>query len=101
MNGQRPDANYFRVDGVAANLGTTSSNLGQGDGGELPVTSAFGGFSNLVAIDALQEFRVQTSTFAPEFGRTPGAQVSMVTKSGTNNLHGAAFEYLRNDALTG
>src|SRR5271157_1074059 len=99
VNGQRPDANYFTVDGVSANLGTSASGLGQGGGGQLPATSAFGGMSNLVSLDALQEFRVQTSTFAPEFGRTPGAQVSVVTKSGTNDFHGTAFEYFRNDVL--
>ena len=47
----------------------------------------------------MQEFRIQTSSFAPEFGRTPGAQVSIVTRSGTNALHGSLFEYFRNDAL--
>jgi len=99
VNGQRPDANYFTVDGVSANLGTSSSNLGQGGAGQLPATSASGGMSNLVSLDALQEFRIQTSTFAPEFGRTPGAQVSVVTKSGTNAFHGTAFEYFRNDVL--
>jgi hypothetical protein len=99
VNGQRPDANYFTVDGVSANLGTPVSSFGQGGTGQLPATNAFGGFSNLVSLDALQEFRIQTSTFAPEFGRTPGAQVSVVTKSGTNALHGTAFEYLRNDVL--
>ena len=99
VNGQRPDANYFTVDGVSANLGTPVSSFGQGGTGQLPATNAFGGFSNLVSLDALQEFRIQTSTFAPEFGRTPGAQVSVVTKSGTNTLHGTAFEYLRNDVL--
>jgi hypothetical protein len=99
VNGQRPDANYFTVDGVSANLGTPVSSFGQGGTGQLPATNAFGGFSNLVTLDALQEFRIQTSTFAPEFGRTPGAQVSVVTKSGTNELHGTAFEYLRNDVL--
>ena len=99
VNGQRPDANYFTVDGVSANLGTPVSSFGQGGTGQLPATNAFGGFSNLVSLDALQEFRIQTSTFAPEFGRTPGAQVSVVTKSGTNTFHGTAFEYLRNDAL--
>src|SRR5215813_1048435 len=99
VNGQRPDANYFTVDGVGANLGTSSSNLGQGGAGQLPATSAFGGMSNLVSLDALQEFRIQTSTFAPEFGRTPGAQVAVATKSGTNSFHGTAFEYLRNDVL--
>jgi len=99
VNGQRPDANYFTVDGVSANLGTPVSSFGQGGTGQLPATNAFGGFSNLVSLDALQEFRIQTSTFAPEFGRTPGAQVSVVTKSGTNAFHGTAFEYLRNDVL--
>ena len=99
VNGQRADANYFTVDGVSANLGTSSGTLGQGAAGQLPLTSAFGGTSNLVSLDALQEFRIQTSTFAPEYGRTPGAQVSVVTKSGTNSFHGTAFEYFRNDVL--
>lgn len=99
VNGQRPDANYFMVDGVSATFGTPYSSFGQGGTGQLPATSAFGGMSDLVSLDALQEFRVQTSTFAPEFGRTPGAQVSVVTKSGTNILHGTAFEYVRNDLL--
>ncbi len=101
VNGQRPDANYFMVDGVSANLGTagSGSNLGQGGAGQLPATSAFGGTSNLVSLDALEEFRIITSTFAPEYGRTPGAQISVVTKSGTNAFHGTAFEYFRNDKL--
>src|SRR5215471_7642478 len=99
VNGQRPDANYFMVDGVSANLGTPVSSFGQGGMGQLPATSAFGGTSNLVSLDALQEFRIQTSSFAPEFGRTPGAQVAVVTKSGTNAFHGTAFEYFRNDVL--
>jgi carboxypeptidase family protein/TonB-dependent receptor-like protein len=99
VNGQRPDANYFMVDGVSANLGTPVSSFVQGGAGQVPATSAFGGLSNLVSLDALQEFRIQTSTFAPEFGRTPGAQVAVVTKSGTNTLHGTVFECLRNDAL--
>jgi hypothetical protein len=101
VNGQRPDANYFLVDGVSANLGTAGggANLGQGGAGQLPATSVFGGTSNLVSIDALEELRIQTSTFAPEYGRTPGAQVSVVTKSGKNTFHGTAFEYLGNDVL--
>src|SRR4029077_13212716 len=55
--------------------------------------------NSLVSVDAMQEFRIQTSTYAPEFGRTPGGQISIVTRSGTNQFHGAAFEYLRNDVL--
>src|SRR5712692_6664111 len=99
VNGQRPDANYFLVDGVSANLGSVGGGnlLGQSGAGQLPATSAFGGTSNLVSLDALEEFRIQTSTFAPEYGRTPGAQISVVTKSGMNTFHGTAFEYLRND----
>ena len=46
-----------------------------------------------------RSFRIQTSTYAPEFGRTPGGQVSIVTRSGTNQFHGAAFDYFRNDVL--
>src|ERR1700688_4537894 len=101
VNGQRPDANYFLVDGVSANLGNAGNGtvLRQSGAGQLPATSAFGGTSNLVSLDALEEFRIQTSTFAPEYGRTPGAQISVVTKSGTNTFHGAAFEYFRNDKL--
>ncbi len=99
VNGQRPDANYFTVDGVSANIGTSATSLWQGGAGQLPATDAFGGMSNLASLDALQEFRIQTSSFAPEYGRTPGGQVSVVTKSGTNDFHGTAFEYFRNDAL--
>jgi len=102
VNGQRPDANYFLVDGVSANLGSAAGGgtlLRQSGAGQLPATSAFGGTSNLVSLDALEEFRIQTSTLAPEYGRTPGAQISVVTKSGTNRLHGTAFEYFRNDKL--
>jgi hypothetical protein len=99
VNGQRPDANYFMVDGVSVNLGSRASNYSQAGAGQLPATSAFGGMSNLVSLDGLEEFRVQTSTLAPEYGRQPGAQVSVVTKSGTNAFHGIAFEYFRNEIL--
>ena len=47
----------------------------------------------------MQEFRIQTSSFAPEFGRTPGGQISIVTRSGANAFHGSLFEYFRNDVL--
>jgi hypothetical protein len=47
-------------------------------------------------IDSVQEFKVQTSSFSAEFGQSAGAVVNVTTKSGTNQLHGSAFEYLRN-----
>jgi hypothetical protein len=100
VNGQRPDANYFLVDGVSANAETSSAvPPSQSGAGQLPATSVFGGTSNLASLDGLEEFRIQTSTFAPEYGRTPGAQVSVITKSGTNRFHGTAFEYFRNEVL--
>ena len=76
VDGQRADANYFMVDGVSANTGVSSGRfIGQGGTGSLPAATALGGFNGLVSVDALQEFRIATSTFAPEYGRTPGGQV--------------------------
>jgi hypothetical protein len=100
VNGQRADANYFTVDGVSANFGVTGYfPLVQSAGGALPALSALGGTNSLVSVDDMQEFRIQTSSFAPEFGRTPGGQISIVTRSGTNSFHGTAFEYFRNSVL--
>jgi hypothetical protein len=100
VNGQRADANYFTVDGVSANFGVTSYfPLVQAAGGALPALTVSGGTNSLVSVDAMQEFRIQTSSFAPEFGRTPGGQISIVTRSGTNAFHGTLFEYFRNDVL--
>src|SRR5262249_55214981 len=67
--------------------------------GAAPGVSAQGGTNSLVSVDAMQEFRIQTSTYAAEFGRVPGGQISIVTRSGTNQFHGSLFEYFRNDAL--
>jgi len=99
VNGQRNNANYFTVDGISANFGVpVNQSLGQATSGSIPGTDIQGGFTNLASVDALQEFRIQTSTYAPEFGRTPGAQVSLVTRSGQNQFHGSVYEYFRNDA---
>jgi len=100
VNGQRADANYVTVDGVSANFGmSTSYFMAESLGGAVPATNVLGGYNSLVSVDAMQEFRIQTSTYAPEFGREPGGQVSIVTRSGSNSFHGTAFDYLRNDVF--
>jgi Carboxypeptidase regulatory-like domain/TonB dependent receptor len=97
VNGQRANANYFMVDGVSANFYV--GGLGQSAGGAIPAFTVDGTTNGLVSVDAMQEFRVQTSTFSPEYGRMPGAQISIVTRSGGNEFHGTAFDYLRNDVF--
>jgi hypothetical protein len=98
INGQRAASNYWTVDGASANIGVSATNVpGNGVGGTLGSFSVLGGTNSLVSVDAMQEFRIQTSTYAPEFGRTPGGQISIVTRSGTNQFHGTIFDYLRND----
>ena len=100
VNGQRSDTSYFSVDGVSANVGAPIAGSLQSNGtGSTPSNSATGGFNNMVSVDALQEFRVSTSSFAPEFGRTPGGQISIVSRGGTNSFHGDVFEYFRNTVL--
>jgi hypothetical protein len=100
VNGQRANANYFSIDGVSANIAVpTSASGGEQASGSLPGLSASGGTNNLVSIDALQEFKVETSSYGAEFGRTPGAQVIIATRPGTNVFHGSLFEYFRNDVL--
>jgi hypothetical protein len=58
----------------------------------------FGG-NLLPSPDALQEFRILTSNFDAEFGKSPGGVINVITRSGTNQYHGVAYEYLRNDVL--
>lgn len=98
VNGQRTGSNYFTVDGVSANFGSTASvTLYETAGGGVPSFSALGTTASLASVDAVQEFAIQTSTYAPEFGRQPGAQVSLLTRSGGNKYRGSAFDYVRND----
>jgi hypothetical protein len=98
--GQRADANNFTVDGVSANFGVSPySDPGSSGVGGAQAFSVLGGTSSLVSVDALQEFRIETSSFAPEFGRTPGGQVMLTTRSGTNHFHGGVFDYFRNTAM--
>ncbi|MGC2331901.1 MAG: carboxypeptidase regulatory-like domain-containing protein, partial [Candidatus Acidiferrales bacterium] len=98
--GQRTSANNFLVDGVSANFGVSQFfGLGTSGTGSAQAFSALGGTSSLVSVEALQEFRIETSSFAPEFGRSPGGQVILTTRSGTNDIHGGMYEYFRNNVL--
>ena len=98
--GQRTDANNFTVDGVSANFGVVGNiDPGASGTGSAQAFSALGGTSSLVSVEALQEFRIETSSFAPEFGRSPGGQVILTTRSGTNDFHGGIYEYFRNDVM--
>src|ERR1700737_2477935 len=80
--GARSQSNVFLLDGV--------SNI------DTQINSALGNFR---ITDAVQEFAVQTSVATAEFGRGTGGQVSIVTKSGTNQFHGSVFEYFRNSKM--
>src|SRR5579871_1173300 len=93
VNGQRPNTNSFAVDGVSANSGVGGGALpAQLAGGSLPNMTAFGSLHSLAAVEALDEFRMQTSTLNPETGSMPGAQISLSTRSGSNELHGSLFD---------
>jgi hypothetical protein len=102
VNGQRLESNSYTVDGVSANVGVSAGSnfLGfAGPSGSVPASTALGTTQSLVSVDALQEFRVQSSTYSAEYGRNPGGQFSFETKSGTNQWHGSAYDYLRNGAV--
>jgi hypothetical protein len=96
FNGQYTDANYFTVDGVSANTKIDVGGDPQGLAGALPAQTALGTTQSLASVDAIQEFKVQTSDYSAEYGRQPGGQVQITTRSGTNEIHGSMFDYLRN-----
>lgn len=101
VNGQRSEANTFEVDGVSSNGGTYAATQlgGAAISGNLPVETVLGTTQSMVSIDALQEFRATTSTYSAEYGRTPGGQYSLSTRSGTNRVTGSAFDYFRNTVM--
>lgn len=100
VNGQRAGSNYFTVDGVSANFGMPFATTPyEGAGGSIPALTSVGSTGALVSADAVEEITVQTSAYAPEYGRQPGAQVSVVTRGGTNQLRASLYNYLRNDRL--
>ncbi|MEW5974973.1 MAG: TonB-dependent receptor [Acidobacteriota bacterium] len=81
VNGGRPNMNLFTFNGGYFN--NPSRNTGM----------------NYPPPDAIQEVRILTHNFAPEYGRNPGSQVNVVSKAGTNEIHGSVWEFLRNDSL--
>jgi hypothetical protein len=99
VNGQRTDANNYMLDGVSANNGGLSVTSQAGSAGMAPASTGLGTTQAILSVDALQEFRIATSTYSAEYGRQPGAQISLQSRSGTNQYHGTAFEYLRNYAF--
>ena len=97
---QRTESNYYTVDGVSGNVGAAPGLgmlLGAGPSGSVAAATTLGTTQALVSVDDLQEFRVQSSTYSAEYGRSPGGQFAFDTKSGTNQWHGTAYDYLRND----
>ena len=87
VSGRRTYENLFLLNGIEY---TGSSQLAVTPGG----VSGY-----LLGIDAVREFNVLTDTYSAEYGKRAGAQVSVVTQSGSNTLHGSAFEFLRNNVL--
>ena len=83
--GTRPTQNNYRLDGISFNDYTNGA-----PGSVL---------SNLTGVDAIAEFSVLTSNYSAEYGRTSGGVINAITKSGTDQFHGDAYEFLRNSAL--
>lgn len=87
VSGRRPQDNLFLLNGIEY-TGASLINVTPG-----------GTSGQLLGVDAVREFNVQTDTYGASYGKRDGAQVSLVSTSGTNRLYGAAFEFLRNSAL--
>jgi len=85
ISGARPQQNNYRLDGVSLN------DYANGAPG-----SVLGGS---LGVDAIQEFSVITSNYSAEYGKTSGGVVNAITRSGTNQLHGSAYEFIRNSKL--
>lgn len=85
ISGTRPQQNNYRLDGVSFNDYTNGA-----PGGVL---------GTITGVDAVQEFSVITTNYSAEYGKTSGGVINAVTRSGTNQFHGSAYEFIRNSAL--
>ena len=101
VNGDTGYSNSFTVDGVSENVGTGNNGgyVGIGGSGGLAASTILGTTQALVPVDDLQEFRVDTSSYSAEYGGSSGGQFIFETRSGTNQFHGSASDYLRNTAF--
>jgi hypothetical protein len=108
VNGMRSNMNYFTLDGVSVTAGANRPDVGVSSAagadigslaGALPGLNTFGGTQGMLGLDAMEEFKVQDSAITAQYGRQMGAQVQLKSRSGTNQFHGSAYDYLRNDAL--
>ena len=90
VNGANINQNNYQMDGV-----NVTNFAGSGTGADAGIYPGIG----IPNPDALEEFKIQTSTFDASYGRNPGANVNVVTKSGTNSVHGSVFEFFRNRDL--
>lgn len=100
VNGQRPDTNSYTIDGVSADIGVglLGGHTKFASSGNAAGTTALGTTQSLVSVDDLKEFRVLTSNYSAEYGRTSGGQFTLDTRSGTNTFHGSLYDYVRNNA---
>ena len=87
VSGRRPQENLFLLNGIEY-TGASEINVTPG-----------GASGQLLGVDAVREFNVVTDVYGAQYGKRPGAQVSIVTASGTNQVHGSLYEFLRNSAL--
>jgi hypothetical protein len=87
VSGNRPQQNIFLLNGVEF-TGAAENNMQPG-----------GSSQELLGVDAVREFNVLRDSYGAEYGKRPGGQVTIVTQSGTNQLHGSVYEFLRNNAL--
>jgi hypothetical protein len=103
VNGQRSGMNRFFVDGVSANFGLPdlSSARKVPAAGDALALTAMGTTLSLASVDAVQEFKILGSNYSAEYGGAPGGQFSIVTRSGSNEVHGSVFDYVRNNLADG